>query len=67
MVIDAVRDDPAWHSTMLLHHLVCMVNVGGNACQELGCHHNEMASAYVDARRAGAMRTDVAYMWNASL
>ncbi|WP_299740901.1 alpha/beta fold hydrolase [uncultured Roseobacter sp.] len=78
MVIDAVRDDPAWNNGFyeeqppMLRYMSAwfgMATSGGNLrLQELGAT-NEMASAYVDERKAEQKvgdANDVMYMWNAS-
>jgi homoserine O-acetyltransferase len=78
MVIDAVRDDPAWmggdyeEQPPMLRTMSAwfgMATSGGNLrLQELGAT-NEMASAYVDERKASQTvgdANDVMYMWNAS-
>ncbi|WP_300009539.1 alpha/beta fold hydrolase [uncultured Roseobacter sp.] len=78
MVIDAVRDDPAWNNGFyeeqppMLRYMSAwfgMATSGGNLrLQELGAT-NEMASAYVDERKAAQKvgdANDVMYMWNAS-
>ncbi len=78
MVIDAVRDDPAWmdgnyeEQPPMLRYMSAwfgMATSGGNLrLQELGAT-NEMASAYVDERKAEQKvgdANDVMYMWNAS-
>jgi homoserine O-acetyltransferase len=78
MVIDAVRDDPAWmegnyeEQPPMLRYMSAwfgMATSGGNLrLQELGAT-NEMASAYVDERKAAQKvgdANDVMYMWNAS-
>lgn len=78
MVIDAVRDDPAWNNGFyeeqppMLRYMSAwfgMATSGGNLrLQELGAT-NEMASAYVDERKARQKvgdANDVMYMWNAS-
>lgn len=78
MVIDAVRDDPAWmdgnyeEQPPMLRYMSAwfgMATSGGNLrLQELGAT-NEMASAYVDKRKAEQKvgdANDVMYMWNAS-
>ncbi len=78
MVIDAVRDDPAWMGgdyeeqppmLRVASAWFGMATSGGNLrLQELGAT-NEMASDYVDARKAEQTvgdANDVMYMWNAS-
>lgn len=78
MVIDAVRDDPAWmggdyvEQPPMLRYQSAWFGIatsGGNLrLQELGAT-NEMASAYVDERKANQKvgdANDVMYMWNAS-
>ena len=78
MVIDAVRDDPAWNEgnyeeqPPMLRYMSAwfgMATSGGNLrLQELGAT-NEMASEYVDTRKAEQKvgdANDVMYMWNAS-
>ena len=78
MVIDAVRDDPAWNEgnyeeqPPMLRYMSAwfgLATSGGNLrLQELGAT-NEMASAYVDERKASQEvgdANDVMYMWNAS-
>ncbi|MGB3405928.1 MAG: alpha/beta fold hydrolase [Jannaschia sp.] len=78
MVIDAVRDDPAWmegnyvEQPPMLRYMSTwfgLATSGGNLrLQELGAT-NEMASAYVDERKAGQKvgdANDTMYMWNAS-
>jgi homoserine O-acetyltransferase len=78
MVIDAVRDDPAWmggdyeEQPPMLRYMSAwfgLATSGGNLrLQELGAT-NEMASAYVDERKASQTvgdANDVMYMWNAS-
>lgn len=78
MVIDAVRDDPAWKGgnyeeqpPMLRYMSVWfgLATSGGNLrLQEIGAT-NEEASAYVDERKANQKvgdANDVMYMWNAS-
>ncbi len=78
MVIDAVRDDPAWmdgnydEQPPMLRYMSAwfgMATSGGNlGLQKLGAT-NEMASAYVDQRKADQKvgdANDVMYMWNAS-
>ena len=78
MVIDAVRDDPAWNNgnyeeqPPMLRYMSAwfgMATAGGNLrLQELGAT-NEMASAYVDKRKAEQKvgdANDTMYMWNAS-
>lgn len=78
MVIDAVRDDPAWmegnyeEQPPMLRAMSTwfgLATSGGNLrLQELGAT-NEMASAYVDAQKEGQKvgdANDVMYMWNAS-
>lgn len=78
MVIDAVRDDPAWNGgdyeeqPPMLRYMSAwfgLATTGGNLrLQELGAT-NEMASAYVDETKANQKvgdANDVMYMWNAS-
>ena len=78
MVIDAVRDDPAWmdgdyeEQPPRLREVSAwfgMATSGGNLrLQELGATR-EMADAYVDEQKAGQTvgdANDVMYMWNAS-
>ena len=78
MVIDAVRDDPAWNNgnyeeqppmLRIASAWFGIATSGGNLrLQELGAT-NEMASAYVDERKANQKvgdANDVMYMWNAS-
>ena len=78
MVIDAVRDDPAWmggdyeEQPPMLRTMSAwfgLATSGGNLrLQELGAT-NEMASAYVDERKASQTvgdANDTMYMWNAS-
>ena len=78
MVIDAVRDDPAWmdgnyeEQPPMLRIASAWFGIatsGGNLrLQELGAT-NEMASAYVDEQKANQKvgdANDVMYMWNAS-
>ncbi len=78
MVIDAVRDDPAWNGgdyeeqPPMLRYMSAwfgMATSGGNLrLQDLGAT-NEMASAYVDKTKAEQKvgdANDVMYMWNAS-
>ena len=78
MVIDAVRDDPAWmggdyeEQPPRLREVSAwfgMATAGGNLrLQELGATR-EMADAYVDEQKAGQTvgdANDVMYMWNAS-
>jgi homoserine O-acetyltransferase len=78
MVIDAVRDDPAWNNgdyeeqPPMLRYMSAwfgLATSGGNLrLQKLGAT-NEMASAYVDERKANQKvgdANDVMYMWNAS-
>ena len=78
MVIDAVRDDPAWNNgnyeeqPPMLRYMSTwfgLATSGGNLrLQKLGAT-NEMASAYVDERKANQKvgdANDTMYMWNAS-
>ena len=78
MVIDAVRDDPAWmggdyeEQPPMLRYMSAwfgLATSGGNLrLQEIGAT-NEAASAYVDERKAGQTvgdANDTMYMWNAS-
>ena len=78
MVIDAVRDDPAWmegnyeEQPPMLQYMSAwfgLATSGGNLrLQELGATR-EMADAYVDDRKANTKvgdANDVMYMWNAS-
>ncbi len=78
MVIDAVRDDPAWNNgdyeeqPPMLRYMSTwfgLATSGGNLrLQELGAT-NEMASAYVDERKESQTvgdANDVMYMWSAS-
>ena len=78
MVIDAVRDDPAWkggdydEQPPMLKYMSAwfgLATSGGNLrLQKLGAT-NEMASAYVDEKKANQKvgdANDTMYMWNAS-